>query len=808
MTTHESHRIAKAFMDSPNGGVIELNYDWKAGQLPRISLETKSVRDLDIQRLPAIDFALESRYHIDDAGNAVFVLSREEYPDFRYGQNDVFLVGPFNGWQEGVGKREWRLEPVRTGSRSILSLQIPLEKMGSSDDLAFKFVTGNYRWLVVDDEAPNIADDGMGNSNYVFSKKQSGRHRFRFEIEKRFDLSETHTLIYHGRTKLRRARLDPGPYLLSLQSDKALGAIVENGVTTFRLFAPRAKWVKLGLAKGGSRENIDWILMSPSEDYVWETTIRENLEGAYYWFRLDGPDGESSAFDKDFRILDPYAKACLGREGPGVVVNDKRFPPIKPFKPPAWQDLVILEAHTRDLVAGARDIQGPLGFKDLRESVDSRDFYPATLGINALELQPIQENDSQSPEEYHWGYMTANYFSPASSYASDPASVTQIQEFRDLVASIHKRNMAVIIDVVYNHVGKPAHLLFVDKRYYFHLEPNGGLTNWSGCGNDFRCDTPMGRRLIIDSLKRFVEFYGVDGFRFDLADLVGKDTLVEIEKALKAIRPDIILIAEPWSFRGHIGRELKDTGYASWNDGYRESVKSYVLGNLGSDDLFHFLSGSPDDYASWPAQTVNYTESHDDRACIDVITERAHFNGSHPTLVDIRRAHMIFAIMMVSIGIPMLHAGQDFLHSKGGVNNTYQRGDLNALNFRRRAEFGTSSHYVASWIAFRRSELGQLLRHYNRATGGFFARLKVAGGNALVVVFNADNSLGPSQLLFAVNPGFEELGLPLGNWQGSWRQLADHDRFWGFDEVSFRNDLHSELRLPPLASGFWMRTAS
>ena len=808
MSSHEPHRIAKAFLDSPKGGVIELNYDWKARKLPRISLETTSVRELEIHRLPETDFSRESRYYIDDAGNAVFVLSRDECPEFKYGENDVFLVGPFNGWQECVGEREWRLEPGQSGEATILSIEVPLEKLGSADDTAFKFVTSRHRWLLVDDEAPNLADDGMGNSNYLFSSRRSGRHRFRFEIAERFDLSETHTLIYHGRTKLRRKRLDPGPHLLSLHSDKELGAIVENDSTTFRLFAPRAKWVKLGLARNGETEDVDWILMSPTDDYVWETTLWENLEGSFYWYRLDGPDASRTAFDKNFNILDPYAKACVGREGPGIVVDDRRYPPIKPFRAPPWQDLVILEAHTRDLVAGEAETARPLGFKDLQEAVEKEDFYPATLGINALELQPIQENDSQSPDEYHWGYMTANYFSPASSYATDPAEAAQIQEFRDLVESIHNRDMAVIIDVVYNHVGEPAHLLFVDKRYYFHLEPDGGLTNWSGCGNDLRCDTPMGRRLIIDSLKRFVEFYGVDGFRFDLADLVGKHTLVEIERELKSIRPDIILIAEPWSFRGHIGRELKDTGYASWNDGYRESIRAYALGNLGADDLFHFLSGSPDDYASWPAQTVNYTESHDDRACIDVITERADFDGSRPTVADIRRSNMMFALLMVSIGIPMLHAGQDFLHSKGGVNNTYKRGDLNALSFRRRAEFAVSSEYVSSWIAFRQSELGRLLRHYSRATVGFFKCRKAGGRNALAVLYNADNSLGPSQLLFAVNPEFEELLLPLGDWKGAWRQLADHDRFWGFDDVSVRNDLDGELRLPPLASGLWMRTLS
>jgi pullulanase len=100
--------------------------------------------------------------------------------------------------------------------------------------------------------------------------------------------------------------------------------------------------------------------------------------------------------------------------------------------------------------------------------------------------------------------------------------------------------------------GEPNHLLHIDKAYYFQLDEAGNLTNWSGCGNDLRCDTPMGRRLIIDSLTHLVETYDVDGFRFDLAELIGVEVLREIEAALKRVKPSIVLIAEPWSFRGHI----------------------------------------------------------------------------------------------------------------------------------------------------------------------------------------------------------------------------------------------------------------
>ena len=129
------------------------------------------------------------------------------------------------------------------------------------------------------------------------------------------------------------------------------------------------------------------------------------------------------------------------------------------------------------------------------------------------------------------------------------------------------------------------------------------------------------REVPYDSVRvQVLEVYGVDGFRFDLAELLGLDVLRDIEAALKRVRPDVILIAEPWSFRGHLAGALRDTGWASWNDGYRDFVRDYVRGNGDPARMEYFLRGSPWYFAKWPAQTVNYTESHDDRAWIDVIT--------------------------------------------------------------------------------------------------------------------------------------------------------------------------------------------
>jgi pullulanase/glycogen debranching enzyme len=366
--------------------------------------------------------------------------------------------------------------------------------------------------------------------------------------------------------------------------------------------------------------------------------------------------------------------------------------------------------------------------------------------------------------------------------------------------------MAVVLDVVYNHVGVPAHLLFVDRLYYFEQDAAGDLANWSGCGNDVRARSAMAKRLIIDSCIHLIEAYGIDGFRFDLAELIGADVLREIETVLKRVKADVILIAEPWSFRGHIAGALRDTGWASWNDGYRDFMRDYVRGGGTAERLEYFLRGSPWYFAKWPAQTVNYTESHDDRCWLDVITENPGNNGSTPTANDRRRTHLMAAVLFMSLGIPMLAAGQDFLRSKHGVNNTYQRGDLNALDYQRIHRFPSTHAYFADWIAFRRSDTGRLLRHFSRATDGFF-EFRRGEGVAVAVVYNADLSQGPDRLLFAVNPGLADAFIPVGTWADHpWQQLADTERFLVPGRPAGTQRVTSDLFVPALGCGLW-RTA-
>ena len=599
--------------------------------------------------------------------------------------------------------------------------------------------------------------------------------------------------------------------MLKLGSQHPLGARIEGSVTLFRLFAPRASRVTVLFFKHLDTPEPTCLRLKRMADGVWEVTHPGDLHGWYYHYRVESRrHGSTVHFNKDFQVLDPYALAAVGPAGPGIIWDRTRINrPAVSFKPPSWHDLVIMEAHVRDLVSRAPlelDEEERRGFTGLTKWLDASGCYLRSLGVNAVELQPLQEfGDRYDKREYHWGYMTTNFFAPESSYAQVPECGSQIEELQALVAAFHRHGIAVILDVVYNHVGEPNHLLHIDKEYYFHLDEDQSLTNWSGCGNDLRCDTPMGRRLIIDSLTHLVETYDVDGFRFDLAELIGKEVLKEVEVALKRVKPSIVLIAEPWSFRSHIGLALKDTGFASWNDGYRDFLRDYVLGQGNQEGLRYFINGSLTHLTSWPAQTINYAESHDDLCWIDRITENANHRGEFPTSNDRRRTHLMLAILMSSLGIPMLAAGQDFLRSKAGSHNTHRAGEVNALDYHRLLAYSGSHEYFRRWIRFRLSERGRVLRLDSPPDDGFMRYFGAEHGSALAVLFNADRSRGSYRLLFAVNPhhtsvhiGLEDLRL------ADWKQLADHERFEPSGlECALLPCLHERLELPPLTCGLW-----
>lgn len=814
-------RLVRAWLESLSTGVVELDRDWTGRTLPRFTLGEQCAAPGALAPAPGLIAGRAYGYFLNPKGEITFVFPLESGSHVRPERDSVYLAGDFNGWQAAIGAEEWRLHAAELDGEQVLAWTGDAARFLGVAGQRFKFVTGEHQWLVPPDDAPNVTRDESGNFNRFLDPNRTGWHLWQFTLGAPLNLAEPREVTWSDAAPGDGpgVPLVPGNFFYALKTDLLLGALVRDGGTVFRLFAPRARTVTLLLSQQADAKSMQAYPLSRRADAdgaagVWETALNRNLHGWFYWFVVDGVRDGSGKFDPTVRVLDPYALATVGREGPGIVLDrawvgegDRKF------ATPAWQDLVIAEAHVRDLAANAPVKATPeerRGFTGLRKWVESPEFYLHHLGVNCVELQPVQEFDNRTAEEYHWGYMTNNFFAPESSYSLDAEKASGVRELQALVRAFHARGMAVILDVVFNHVGEPAHLLFVDRVYYFEQDAAGQLANWSGCGNDLRARSAMARRLIIDSCLHLLEAYGVDGFRFDLAELLGVEVLNAVEVALKRVKPDVILIAEPWSFRGHIAGALRDTGWASWNDGYRDLVKEYVGANATAERMEYFLKGSPWFFAKWPAQTVNYTESHDDRAWLDAITENPNFDGFSPAVNDRRRTHLMAALLFMSLGIPMLAAGQDFLRSKHGVNNTYQRGDLNALDYRRLYRYLGTHAYFADWIAFRRSDRGRLLRQFSRPGEGFFQFFVAPNAAApFVAVYNADRSQGALRLLFAVNPTLGDTMVPLPpDISGAhWRQLADHERFLPSAGHGATLPVEADLFLAPLSCALWVDEA-
>ena len=678
----DTKQLEAAFWEDDGWALVFLgaDYDPLSGD-PPLKLGPEGASFASIELLSPVKAARYTRYY-RDGDEWVFRLQAKRYPQLQDPNLKVYLGADFNDWEAAIGLKQWQLNPCEIEDEWIYELKVKAEAVPEACTSAFKFVTETGEWLDVPEGAPNLTMTHSGVPNFKLNPMQSGAHVCRCRLPEGYQPVGVESILWEDASTQASIELPQTQFLLEAFTDLELGARILNGVTRFRLFAPRAQAVHVIFGQAADASDAHAVELKRVDASTWEALVDGELDGWFYSYRVaGGNDDGTTHFDANFSILDPYARACLGARGPGIVLADGRMEPVKQqFEPPHWHDLVILEGHVRDLTVNAPIRLSPqerTGYAGLRKWLRAKGSYLRDLGVNALELQPIQEFDNELPSDYHWGYMTANYFSPESSYAINPEAASQVEEFRGLVADCHEAGMAVILDVVYNHVGEPNHLLFVDKYYYFHLDQANELVNWSGCGNDLRCDTPMGRRLILDSLKHLVCTYDVDGFRFDLAELIGIEVLREIEDELKAIKPGIILIAEPWSFRGHIQDELKDSGFASWNDGFREGIANYVSGRGQQEAIRYFLSGSPET-SRFAAQSINYTESHDDHCWLDRITERSRHDGSDPTILDRRHTHLMAAVLFSALGIPMLAAGQDFLRSKCGLANTYQRGDLNA----------------------------------------------------------------------------------------------------------------------------------
>lgn len=795
--------FGNAYWIGPQTGIVLLRENWRRQEQPPLRLSSPIGRLTNLRRAPDVLYAELCAHYVAD--EVVFVCFPEAHPHLKFAKCGLHVAGTFNEW--GKNRDEaWRLSPQTLGGRQTWAVSVPRDWVfGRGGQPEFKFVTDNWSWLNPDYHAPNLRRHKGGVCNYGLDAERTGEHCFLFDFEGGEGLVGSHWLAWDGPEEYPHVPVKAGLHFYRLESAYPLGARIEGHRTVFRTFAPRATVVWIAYCDQPNMEGAKLATMERLEDGVtWEAVVSRNLEGWYYFLHTDGEQIEADThFNPDMPLLDPWALASVGHSGPGIIIDREKLPQVQtPYQPPRWNDLVICEAHVRDLVKhadGPLDEEDRLGFSGVTKWLEQEACYLRQLGVNAVELQPIQQNDAAHRHDYHWGYMTTNYFAPNCHYSRDPAKASGIAELQEMVAAFHRHGLAVILDVVYNHVGEPNFLLYLDKQYFFHITPEGHLMNWSGCGNTLRAESAMGTKLIAESLVHWVKTFDIDGFRFDLAELIGVAVLKEVENALKRVKPGIILIAEPWSFRGHIAGELKHTGWAFWNDGFREFLPRYLKGRGNADGIKYYLSGCLSHLTNYPAQSVNYVESHDDRCFLDKITEQPNHDGSQPTERDRYRAHLMIGLLMSALGTPMLSAGQDFLRSKHGKNNTYLDGDENALRYHEAEKNAHTAHYFRQWIKFRLGEYGQVFRLWERPGDGYTRYWEAPGCTAVAAWWNGDHRYGHCEVLFAVNPHTDrhaKLHLH-GLDPHGWIQLANRHEF-KFEGLGYSNLHHDHLDVEPL----------
>ena len=458
-------------------------------------------------------------------------------------------------------------------------------------------------------------------------------------------------------------------------SNAKLGAYVSNGKTTFSVYSPEATEVVLHLFKKATDKKGTAVAMKKSADGIWKTSVEGELYGTYYGYTADGPEGPGYLFDKTRLLSDPYAFANYNHDGKSIVVDRRYDWKCTNFKRPAQKDVVVYEMHVKDFTAhkssGVKEghkgkYLGLLSGKGTNKVLG----HLKELGVNTIELMPIHEYDNNFAGHCnHWGYMTSHFFAPESAYASGENGQA-VKELKATIDGLHSEGFAVILDVVFNHTaegnheGLPLNFKGLDNAGYYRLMPNDKNYYWNGtgCGNEMHTESPMCRKMILDSLKYWMSEYKVDGFRFDLGTIIDKSTMQAIIDELPA---STILTSEPWAADWQRNQwekgDFRNTKLSKWNDDFREKVRGLAFGNVNRNDLMTVLAGSCFWWAAKPSESLNYIEAHDGYTLYDL------FKG------DMKRFRLASIALLTAQGIPMIHAGQEFARSKGGNENSYDQ---------------------------------------------------------------------------------------------------------------------------------------
>lgn len=465
-----------------------------------------------------------------------------------------------------------------------------------------------------------------------------------------------------------------------------------------------------------------------------------DVEDFQYAFRLDGPYDKKKGllFDKHKPLLDPYAKAVVGQSEWGqkpdaflgyrgrVVKNNFDWGITKPSIIP-MEDLIIYEMHVRGFTKDASSgVAHPGTFHGIMEKIP----YLKELGINAVELMPIFEFDEMRDHRVidgrelldYWGYNTVSFFAPNTSYASDREYNHVGTELKQLIKTLKENGIEVILDVVFNHTAESNEdgpffsFKGIDNNVYYMLTPDGNYYNFSGCGNTVNCNHPVVQQMIVECLRYWVTTYRVDGFRFDLASILGRnEDGTPMDKppllqtlAFDPILGDVKLIAEAWDAGGlyQVGNFPSWKRWSEWNGKYRDDLRDFLKGGYWkAPEAALRISGSSDLYNPFERGTnasINFITCHDGFSLYDLYSYNHKHNEANgwnntdgsddnrswncgaegdtkdPLILKLRYRMIknAFAVLICSRGTPMFLSGDEFCDTRFGNNNPYCQDNL------------------------------------------------------------------------------------------------------------------------------------
>lgn len=574
--------------------------------------------------------------------------------------------------------------------------------------------------------------------------------------------------------------------------------------TKFRLWAPTASEAKVLLYPVWACTFAEEMDMHRDVKGTWTLRLEGDYKGIGYIFKVKVGEQWNEA-------VDPYA-AAVGINGDrGAIIDLQATNPghWTDDKPPLASpvDAIIYELHLRDLsihpgsgiahpgkYLGLAE-EGTKGPKNIPTGLD----HIRSLGVTHVQLLPVYDYSTESVDEsrldkpqYNWGYDPKNYNVPEGSYATDPYEpAVRIAEMKQMIQTLHDKGLRVIMDVVYNHVYDWYLINFTKlvPGYYLRYKDDGTLSDGSFCGNEFATERTMARKFIVDSVVHWVKEYHIDGFRFDLMGLMDIDTLREIRRRLDELDPSILMIGEGWNMstilppekRANQGNASRLPNIGQFNDGFRDAIKGsifihenkgFISGASGfENDIRRGVAGGTPysgklrHFAEEPVQCVNYVECHDNHTMWDKLVL------STDGVSDAERVHMHrlgSALVLTSQGIPFIHAGQEFMRTKQGVENSYKSPDeINWLDWERCAAHPGDVRYMQQLIrlrkehpAFRLRTAAQIREHlvFEEAPDGCVAYTlrEHAGGDPAKHLY----------VLYHARTGETEVELPaLGAWK-------------------------------------------